>query len=188
MIVDLTLNGQNAALKAIELEMGKLKKGNNKIAVIFPRGEFASSVSKNMPRIEIPINFQVKDDKLAKNAAASGKADYENITLGKGVKSDKVLESELKSIFEKTFTGEKVQRVVIDEDWYDLKNGGNLTYKKINCYLAVKKTDDKCYRVYVGFVKENTAKDGTIKLGPIKVLETGAALKYKEMPCENINK
>ncbi|MDP2384893.1 MAG: hypothetical protein Q8M29_00855 [Bacteroidota bacterium] len=188
LIVDLTLNGKNPELKELELAIGKLSKGNSNINVIFPRGEFASSISKNMPRIEIPIELQIKDDKLAKLAETNSNAEYSGITLGKAVRSDKALESELKTIYEKSYSGHKVQRVVIEEDWYDLKEDGVLTYKKINCYMAIKKGGSACYRVYVGFVKENTATDGSVKLGPLKILETGAELKYKEMPCENVNK
>lgn len=140
-----------------------------------------------MPRVEIPFQLSITNDKLAKQAEANNKSAYESITLGKAVRTDKNLENEFKTLFEKQNPNANVQRVVINEDWYDLTENGYLTYKKINCYLAVKKGSD-CYRVYVGFVKENLVKDGTVKLGPLKILETGAGLKYTPMPCANITK
>ncbi|MCB9188497.1 MAG: hypothetical protein H6600_04785 [Flavobacteriales bacterium] len=184
-ILEIPLQLGNSLYSELYSQLGSLEKGKHDFTLILPRGEYAYSINKAVPRIEIPFVLTVQDDsfKTFKNEKSQG--DFENTVLEKSVLSDPDLEFMLISIFLNDHENFNVKQISILEDWYELKDQGRLTYMKMNTVFGVKGDDGKCYKVYIDFVQENTSDVG-VKLGPIKILYTGAKEKYIPMPCENL--
>lgn len=187
LITDITLDGAKPEFNDVYLYLGGLPQGKNKIEFAVMRGEFATSISKPLPSVYMDVVLDIQGDKMSKMADKANEAAYSSVVLGKAAVSNPELEGQLKTLYSNAYPDHKVLRLIIEEDWYDLKENNHLTYKKLNCYLAVTKPDGECYRVHVGYVKENMSDIG-VELGPIKILNTGAKLRYTKMPLENVNK
>lgn len=166
-------------------QLGQLEKGDHEMILILPRGEYAYSVNKSVPRVEISFTINIQDNSFQEMKAANDASSYSSLTIDKAVTSDPDLEFMLISLFLNEYPEYNVKKLNITEDWYDLTDQGRLSYKKLNTAMGVEDESGKCYKVYVDFVKENTAEVG-VKLGPIKVLNTGAERKFTPLPCENI--
>lgn len=178
----------NPDCKSFNIFLGNLKKGGNKVEFKLIRTGYSSTAGMKLKYVEIPITITVKDNKYSNFLSNNEKAAYESITLGKAATSNPKLEEKMKVLYKKSYPNDQILRLIIAEDWYDLKDGGRLNYKKCNAYAAVKKSDGNCYRVFIGYVKENISTTGGVKLGALKILTPSGSLKFTKMPCSNVNK
>jgi hypothetical protein len=184
-VVDLTLNGTQKDFKDVYTYLGSLGLGVHQLNIVIARGEFVSTIGTNVPFVKMPISLEIKDKTFSEIADKVGDDEYKSIVLDKAVVYDADLEFMLISLFHDAYPEYNFKKLNVIEDWYELKDNGRLSFMKMNCHIAVKDDNGNCYRVYVGFVKENMADVG-VKLSAIKILETGAKLKFTKMPCENI--
>ncbi|MCB9194793.1 MAG: hypothetical protein H6598_01030 [Flavobacteriales bacterium] len=184
-LVEIPLDGSEKIFKELYLLLGKLGQGDHSLNVILPRGEFAYSINKNVPRVEIPVKIKVVGDDFKKMADQEAKDNLSNTVLEKGIAFDPDQEFMLYSIFLNDYPDYDIIKLNVLEDWYELKSDGKLTYMKLNTVIAFKDGSGNCIKVYIDFVQKNMADVG-VKLGPMEILQTGAKQKFIPIPCENI--
>ncbi len=188
LITKIVFDVKNPTYDGVNRYLAGLDLGENDMEFTLERYVKSVTADGFLQNIEIPLTLKIKDDRYIKYLDNANKAAYESITLGKAVTSNGSLESKMRALYKKSFPDHNMLRLIITENWYELRDGGRLNYKKVNALAGIKKNDGNCYMVFIPYVHENESTTGGVEWGEFKILASRGPLNFTKMPCGNVDK